>query len=394
MFSRIFRYRILTILRSKDNIFWLLLFPILLSIFFNLALKDAMSGDVFENIHIAVINDENYEKETVMKSILQAVSVTDESESSENTMFTVQYIGIDEAEALLDTDKIAGYIYFDEGSHLVIRENGIPQTIIKTFLDIAEQKTDTFCNLMEQNQGMIAEEMMESLEESKEYITDVSNGRNKVDTSLPFFYSILGMACMYSASVGCLGILNIQVNQSALAKRNCMAPVKKIKLMISDFIAYGVMCNCIILILLVFISKVIGIDFGDRYGLIIFTSLVGSYTGLSFGYFIGAIVKGNIFMKSNLVIGISMIWSFMAGMMSNTVKYSINQHAYIVNRLNPVNLITESYYKLYYYKDLDKYYENIILLFGMIIFFIAGATLVLIYQERNIVHKSGKEVIS
>ena len=171
-----------------------------------------------------------------------------------------------------------------------------------------------------------------------------------------------------------------------------MAPVKKIKLMLSDFAAYGVLCNIIILIIFLFISEVIGIDFGNRYGLILLTSLTGSYTGLSFGYFIGAVVKSNMNIKFYLVTAVSMLWSFMAGMMSNTIKYMINQHVWILNRLNPVNLITESYYKLYYYKDLDKYYENMIILLGMIIFFLAGTALVLRYQEQNIVRKGRKEV--
>ncbi len=392
MFSRIFKYRILTLLHSNDSIFWLLLFPILLSVLFNLALKDAMSGEAFENIHIAVIDDENFRNEVVMKNILEAVSVEDESAADDNTMFMVRYVDTTEAEALLESEEIDGYIYFWQGSHLVIRENGISQTIIKTFLDIAEQKKDIFQTMLEKNNGSISVELMESLSESKEYILDVSNGRDEADTSLPFFYSILGMACLYSASIGCLGLLNIQINQSPVAKRNCMAPVKKIKLMLSDFAAYGVMCNCIILIIFLFISKVIGVDFGNRHGLILLTSLVGSYTGLSFGYFIGAVIKSNMNIKFYLVTGISMLWSFMAGMMSNTIKYMINQHAWILNRLNPVNLITESYYKLYYYKDLDKYYENLILLFGMIVFFLAGTALVLRYQERNIVRKERKEV--
>lgn len=96
--------------------------------------------------------------------------------------------------------------------------------------------------------------------------------------------------------------------------------------------------------------------------------------------------------KFYLVTAVSMLWSFMAGMMSNTIKYMINQHAWILNRLNPVNLITESYYKLYYYRDLDKYYENMILLLGMIIFFLVGTVLALRYQEHNSVRKERKEV--
>lgn len=394
MFCRIFKYRILTIVRSKDSIFWLLFFPMILSILFNMALRDIMSGESFKNIQIAVIDDENYRNETVMKNIMETVSVTDKEQADDNTLFIVRYSGVEEAERMLEQGEIEGYIYFDAGSHLVIQENGISQTIIKTFLDIAEQKLDIYKTMLEQNNGMVSKEMMESLSETKADIVDISNGRDKADTALPFFYSILGMACLYSASIGCIGVLNIQVNQSAVAKRNCMSPVKKSKLLVIDFAAYGVMCNCIILIILAFISNIIGIDFGDRYGLILLTSLIGSYTGLSFGYFIGAVVKGNSFVKFYLVIGISMIWSFMAGMMDNTVKYSINQHAYIVNRLNPVNLITESYYKLYYYKELDKYYENIALLLGMIVFFLAGAAIVLMWQERNIINGGGKEVVS
>ena len=274
----------------------------------------------------------------------------------------------------------------------MIKENGINQTVIKTFLDIAEQKKEIYKTMLEKNNGSIGTELMESLSESKEYILDVSNGRDKADTSLPFFYSILGMACMYSASMGCLGLSNIQINQSPVAKRNCMAPVKKIKMILSDFAAYGIMCNCIILIIFLFISKVIGIDFGDRYGLVLLTSLIGSYTGLSFGYFIGAVIKSNMNIKFYLVTAVSMLWSFMAGMMSNTIKYMINQHAWILNRLNPVNLITENYYKLYYYRDLDKYYENMILLLGMIIFFLVGTVLALRYQEHNSVRKERKEV--
>lgn len=392
MFSRIFKYRIRMILHSNDSIFWLLLFPVLLSVLFNLALKDTMSGESFQNINIAVIDDENFRSETVMKSILEEVSVTEGAAADENTMFVIRHVGTEEAEALLDNEEVDGYIYFQQGSHLVIKENGINQTVIKTFLDIAEQKKEIYKTILEKNNGSIGTELMESLSESKEYILDVSNGRDKADTSLPFFYSILGMACMYSASMGCLGLSNIQINQSPVAKRNCMAPVKKIKMILSDFAAYGIMCNCIILIIFLFISKVIGIDFGDRYGLVLLTSLIGSYTGLSFGYFIGAVIKSNMNIKFYLVTAVSMLWSFMAGMMSNTIKYMINQHAWILNRLNPVNLITESYYKLYYYRDLDKYYENMILLLGMIIFFLVGTVLALRYQEHNSVRKERKEV--
>ena len=100
------------------------------------------------------------------------------------------------------------------------------------------------------------------------------------------------------------------------------------------------------------------------------------------------ITKKSVEFKNNMVIGISMICSFLAGMMSNEVQYFVKQHAYIIDRINPVNLITESYYKLYYYTDLSKYYENIIILIMMTVLFAIGTITVLTVQDKKMMRES------
>ena len=140
--------------------------------------------------------------------------------------------------------------------------------------------------------------------------------------------------------------------------------------------------------ILAFIRFALGIDFGNRTGLIIFTTIVGGTMGLSFGYFFASITKKSVEFKNNMVIGISMICSFLAGMMSNEVQYFVKQHAYIIDRINPVNLITESYYKLYYYTDLSKYYENIIILIIMTVLFAIGTITVLTVQDKKMMRES------
>ena len=43
-----------------------------------------------------------------------------------------------------------------------------------------------------------------------------------------------------------------------------------------------------------------------------------------------------------------------------TMKYIIQEHAPIVNKINPVAVITDGLYSLYYYNTLDRYFYNII----------------------------------
>lgn len=390
MFSSMMKYRFICQLRAKESIFWVLVFPIILSILFYAALRDINKGETFETPNIAVVDDENFKNEVIMSEIITSVSADSKEEVTKDTLFITNYVSADKAEKMLKDKDICGYIYFNDGCNLVIAENGISQTIVKTFLDIAKNKVNVVEQLMSKNGGKMPENIESIMADSTQYIIDASNRQNAPDTSLQFFYTVLGMACMYGATIGCVAITYIQSNQSSIAKRNTVAPIGKMKLLLSSFIVDMLMNDAIILMVLGFIRFVLGINFGDRYVLIILTSIVGATTGLSFGYFFGAVTKKSLSFKNNMVIGISMICSFLAGMMTNKIKYIVKQKAYIVDRINPVNLITESYFKLYYYTNLDKFYENIIILLAMTGVFVVGTVLILNYQEKNLLKERSR----
>ncbi|MBQ3583496.1 MAG: ABC transporter permease [Lachnospiraceae bacterium] len=386
MFSEMVKYKFLCMLRSKDSIFWLLLFPIILSILFQAALGDILKGETFETVSVAVVENDEYQAEQVMPSLISSVSAKTEESATEDTLFITTYTSTaKEAEQLLTDEKIAGYIYVQDGEfHLKINENGVGQTIIKTFLDIAIQKEKMVVDIMTENQGVMPENLTQLMSESVDYVKDVSNRENEPDTLVVYFYSILGMACMYGAATGCTSISNILTGQSAVAKRNNVASVSRMKQLLSSLLVDLVMSDAIILLILAFIHFVLGVNFGSRYGWIILTSLIGATTGLSFGYLLGSISNKSLNFKSNLVVAISMICSFLAGMMGNQVKYYVQQHAYLVDRLNPVNLITESYYKLYYYTSLKPYMENILILCALTVVFTVVTIFVLQHKTNGI----------
>lgn len=388
MFSQMIKYRFLCQLRSKESIFWLLFFPMILSVMFYAGLRDIANGEKFEAVDIAVVDDAEFEKEKVMASIIENVSADDKESVDSDKIFVTQYVSKEEAEKLLDDNKVSAYIYFNGECNVVFKKNGTKQTIVKKFFDIAIQKEKLFTEVARENNGNIPPNLLETINDSTSYIKDVSNKRGKADTVLQNFYSILGMVCMYGAATGCVAMNYLQINQSALAKRNTVAPVSKMKQLLSYFLVDMLMNDVIVLLVLAFIRFALGIDFGNRTGLIIFTTIVGGTMGLSFGYFFASITKKSVEFKNNMVIGISMICSFLAGMMSNEVQYFVKQHAYIIDRINPVNLITESYYKLYYYTDLSKYYENIIILIMMTVLFAIGTITVLTVQDKKMMRES------
>lgn len=41
------------------------------------------------------------------------------------------------------------------------------------------------------------------------------------------------------------------------------------------------------------------------------------------------------------------------------MKYIIDKNVPIINKLNPVSMITDGFYSLYYYDTLDRYFFNI-----------------------------------
>jgi ABC-2 type transport system permease protein len=132
-----------------------------------------------------------------------------------------------------------------------------------------------------------------------------------------------------------------------------------------------------LLLLLAFIVGVLGISFGDQLGYIALACVIGSLTGVTFGTFIAATVKKSEGIITGILIGSTMTMSFLAGMMSADIKYLVATKMPILGYLNPANLITNSFYALYYYNTPTQFFINILLLCGFTLLFSATTYFVL-----------------
>jgi len=371
MFLFNYRYRLKCIFKDKQLMFWTFLFPILMATLFNLAFSNISSSDNFVKVNVAVIQNEALDQNPTFTQVLKGA----------DHLFVVQNTTQTEAEALLKDNQIDGYITFDPDLKLVVNQSGLNQTIIRGFLDDYLQSNATIVTVITQNPGALQSGSLNGISNRTEYLTAVSASQSNPDPVVNYFYALIAMTCLYGGFLGIKEVVAIQADLSAVGARINLAPTNKLTVFLSSMLAATTIQMLELMILLTFISGVLGISFGDQLGYIVLTCLVGSLTGVTFGACLASIIKQGEGLKIGILIGSTMTMCFLAGMMSVDIKYLVMTKAPILGYLNPANLITDSFYALYYYNTHTQFFTDILLLCGFTLFFSAVTYFVLRRQK-------------
>ncbi|MFA5603372.1 MAG: ABC transporter permease [Bacilli bacterium] len=366
MFWHIFINRLKILVRNKAAIFWTLVFPIILATLFNLAFSNITSGEFFNTIDLAIVNNENFKNEENFKVLIESLS-----EESEDQLFNTKYVTEEEAKKLLQDDKISGYIIVDDKINIVINNNGINQSTIKSVVDNYYQVVSVINNISNSNPDAIRNGVLEKLNEDTSNFNDISN--ENVDSIVVYFYTLIGMICLYGGTFGVNAVIETEANLSKKGSRVSVSPIHKFKLLLASFLAAIVIHYSEVLILLGYLTFVLKIDLGNQILPVLLLTFVGSLAGTSLGTLIGVSNKKSENMKMSILISITMLFSFLAGMMVLQIKYIIANKIPLLAHINPVNFITDGLYSLYYYNTLDRYFYNVIclLVFTLVMFLIS-----------------------
>ena len=151
----------------------------------------------------------------------------------------------------------------------------------------------------------------------------------------------------------------------------------------ADFLAVITVQAAVIGILLIYIQFVLRIDFGQQMLPVILTGIVGSITGVSFGAVLAASNRLKVTVKSAILVCVTMVCSFFAGLMVNGINYTMMQKAPVLAWLNPAARITDAFYCLYYYDNYDRYLLNMGILLAMAAVMLGVATLFLRRQQHE-----------
>ncbi len=373
MFGHIFINRLKVLLKNKSAIFWTLIFPILLATFFNLAFANLYEDSKFESINLAIVNNDDFNNEHNFKTVIESLSKDDD-----NQIFNTKYVTEEKAKELLDDGKVAGYIIVNDKIDIVVKSNGIGQTTIKYVVDNYYQVISVMENIANFNPESLRTDILNKLNENTNNFNDISN--KNVDATVLYFYSLIGMVCLYGGTFGINAVNETEANLSKKGARVSVSPVHKLKMLIAALLVSLLIQYSEILILLGYLVFVLNINFGGQILPVLLLTLVGALAGLSLGMFIGVSNKKNEGMKMSILISTTMLLSFLSGMMVLKMKYIIAENVPILAKINPVNMVTDGLYSLYYYSTLDRYFYNVI---SLIIFSVVMIALSYIFIRRK-----------
>ncbi len=353
MFKFLFINRLKVLLKNKAMLFWTLIFPFVLGTFFELALSNVGESFDMEVIPIAIVDNQYYQEDENLKSVISGLS-----EENENQLFNTSYVSEDEAKTLLENEDIEGYIILNETSNpqIVVKENGLNQTIMKSVLDEYYQMTSVATQAINFNPEVVYNGVLESLYEENTFITDNSN--ENVDFSINYFFTLIAMACLYGSLIGLEVIKDCEANLSTKGARVCMAPVSKFKIILAGLLA-GYLIQVIALgLLFLYLIFVFKVNFGNQILPTIILTAVGCLAGTTLGTFVGVSNKKSEGFKVGLLIAVIMACCFFAGMMGAlSIKVYFDETFPIFAKINPVNIITDGLYALFAYDTLDVYYN-------------------------------------
>lgn len=356
MFINIYRNSFKILIRDRVTVFWTVMFVILLAVMFKMTFSKLDEIDRFEVIPIAV--SEEVLRDEYFKTYIEVIE-------REGYIKLIDLDGRDEGE-LFREKEIAAYIK-DEESIVVGKSVGqIKETVIKSLVDGYIQNKSLIMNVLVENPTANIGELLQF----KTFVKDESKKSISIEST--YFYTLIGMQALFSYNWGLRVMYMYEANLSTQGKRNTISPVDKRRSIFASVLAAWTVSIMTNLICLGFISYILKVDIGSRLLGILFIILVGTLTGVSLGSFIAVSNKQSAEFKSGISTGITMLWSFFAGMMSVHVKMLVERNIPILNRLNPVALITDALYSLAISDISARFYENILYLLVVTVILIIG----------------------
>ena len=365
------KYNLLVKVKNFATTFWPLIFPLLLGTMFYFAFGNIDDAD-FETVQVGIVKEE--EPDTLFLMFL------DQVENNGNHLIAAQELSGTAALAKLENEEISGIYYVGKAPSLTVAANGIPQSILQSVLTSYETGKSTIRQIVRTHPSGLWKGIQKMLNQ-QEPITQVSLGGHTINGTVQFFYALIAMTCLYGCFIGFGSAITLQANITELAARRCVTPNHKLKLILSEQIASFLLGYFDVIVLLVYLRYILKLDFQGKIGPMLLISFFGSLIGVSIGIFVGSLGKMKEGVKIGIILGISMICSFLSGLMNNTMKDIVEKNAPFINRINPAALISDAFYCINVYDDLERYYRNLITLAVMSVVLVT-ASFLLIRREN------------
>ncbi len=374
MFFRLYKYSMFQSVRDRMTLFWNLIFPVVLGTLFHVSFGGYVEEQVmFHQIPVAYAAEE---AKGAFGELLKELE-----ESSE--LIEVQRVDDKKAEQLLKHGEVEGiYRVQPDTEHvtLIVAEQGVNQTILKSILEQYQRFSAAFSRIGRENpEGIQA--AAERLEEECRYLKAGSITDASMNDVMDCFYSLIAMDCLMGATSGLIVAMAFKADATPLAARRAVAGASRFGMLLPDLAAKITMQFLYAAFSICYLTFALNVNLGEHLGWMFLTALMGSALGIVIGFFIGVAGKLRYGVKEGLCIGIMLVSSFFSGLMFQGMARIVELYAPVLNQINPATLISKSLYSLNIYDNMKPYAQCMGNMAALIFILGAGAFL-LVRRER------------
>lgn len=235
------KYSVIRKVKNFSMLFWPCMFPLILGTLLYFAFGNISESD-FETVQAAFV--EENPGDSVFPSFLEEVS-------KEETLIHVETMTEKEALQKLEDQKISGIFYGTETPYLKVGKNGLAQSIMQSLLESYLNGKDTLETVADVHPENM-KKAVAAMSDYQELVENVSAGGRTTNGNMGFFYALAAMACMYGCFIGLGSAMWLQANLSTLAARQCVSPVHRLKMILTELISSFILHFLNVVILIVY----------------------------------------------------------------------------------------------------------------------------------------------
>ena len=298
MFWHNFKYELITCFKVKDVLFWLMLFPIVLGLFFKAAFSGIYDKD-FSNAAIKAAVVETTKNEN-FSAVLDSLS------SGDDALLKITRTDMESAQKKLEDKSIDAIICVDGEISLQVRKNSTESTILERIVNQYTVNEKIISDTLKSDPSALAA-VVSQLTGNTDYTENIRLADKRTDIYDQYFYNLIAMVALFSSISGLHIAIQNQGNLSELGARKCISPTPKFISMaasLSGTYILGIIC---VVLCVSFVRFVLGISLGENLILTYFAAIVGSILGTNTGFFIGSLNRINETVKAGFSIAFSML---------------------------------------------------------------------------------------
>ncbi len=365
-----FKYTVLSITRERGVVVWVILFPLILATLFSVMFKgiDDTAYDL-PTIPVAIVDGSQGGAGESFNATMDALSDGDEA------LLAPVYVGTyDEAFALLKEGETIGTVTLDAdgwpslelspGSGDVgISMEQVKRTVLADVVDDYCRTRAAAEDIIENNPAALANPgVAESFSARDDYTSELSITHSKTKEYVRYFYALLGFSALMAAMVSLNAVGAIQPNISPLGARRAVSGTGRGRMLAGAIAASWVVSFAALLVAFAYMRFVLGVEFGEREGSCVLGLAVAALMATSLGALIGALPSIPFEAKGGVLTGITCLLSLFAGLYGTPAMRLADQIAHDApwaSAINPAKQVTDLFYSLYVYTDLEPFFQTI-----------------------------------